>query len=622
LVLMLQLSAGKPFDVLLWDIIKDLPNTDSQPFYQAFGVLCCFFQHGIMVPLDILQCCLPPSNYLEQSIRSGLEGLIDTLTYNYAGYEGFTPVHELIAKTVISLGFDADGRPDSRCRPTGKQNPPYSWSNPPLLEQHLKSILSRINTNIDANQETLRRWISQNLRRLAVNGEIELVDNILRNYAPAIDTIQQQNTFTVWLCWIRIYSALGWSGDTQRCIQSILLTQPDLASESRSWLSLINKLDSREQQQTAIAQTQSWLDTHPAYWHVSTRYLALVKRLGSQDQQQKAIAQTQSWLEMNRDNEAVRTKYIAVIRKFGSQDQIRQQWEWIVKQQPIDQNLWNAFLPTMHHHILSELYPTVISLVLRKHPDNISIACQLFGCLRDHLDYETCYELATRISQFQLPIDKYQNFIYAANFFRDYNEFDIAEDIYRRTISTAKKKEQQFPVLRKAIDFANLNYAQLLLLTAPPQADQALQKLDDILARNRKHGFAHLLVAQAYQAKDPSFRIKAKHHFEKALEFDREKKGFFSYRFGCFYRYAVGDITNARKYFQQSLTQKLNLPASIELAELEDNYEWAKTLLQDGLSLIPITRSEKEEREKFHDRIATLAALLDMPEAATPYAHR
>ena len=67
----------------------------------------------------------------------------------------------------------------------------------------------------------------------------------------------------------------------------------------------------------------------------------------------------------------------------------------------------------------------------------------------------------------------------------------------------------------------------------------------------------------------------------------------------------------------QSLNQRINyLPACIELTELEtaeDNLQRAKTLLADGLAIIPITRPEKEEREKLSDRIAALQTLLNLP---------
>ncbi|MGK7924609.1 MAG: hypothetical protein AB4290_05025 [Spirulina sp.] len=99
------------------------------------------------------------------------------------------------------------------------------------------------------------------------------------------------------------------------------------------------------------------------------------------------------------------------------------------------------------------------------------------------------------------------------------------------------------------------------------------------------------------------------------LKFDREENGFFYHHFGCFYRYAVGNIPNARDCFEQSINQKINLAACLELAEIEaeaGNPDRAKTLLQEGLVLTPITRPEKEEREKLSDRIQILQSQLNI----------
>ena len=170
--------------------------------------------------------------------------------------------------------------------------------------------------------------------------------------------------------------------------------------------------------------------------------------------------------------------------------------------------------------------------------------------------------------------------------------------------------------MQKTIDFSNLSYAQLLLSISEPQPDQALEKLDDILKRSPKHDFAHILKAQAYWEKGPSFYIKAIFHFDQAIKFDQQQNGSFYLKYGCFYHYAVGDLANARACFQKSLTQKPNLPASIELVELSaeaGDVELATSYLQDGLSIPLITRPEKEEREKLSDRIIALKTLLNIP---------
>jgi hypothetical protein len=50
LVLMLQLSEGKRFDLIVADIIKRLPSEEDYPVYQVFGVICSFYQYGIITP--------------------------------------------------------------------------------------------------------------------------------------------------------------------------------------------------------------------------------------------------------------------------------------------------------------------------------------------------------------------------------------------------------------------------------------------------------------------------------------------------------------------------------------------------------------------------------------------
>ena len=829
LVLMLQLSEGKTFDLVLQNIVKNLPNTDRQPLYQAFGVLCSFFQYGIIMPFEILRFCLPDSNCSERLIVSGLNGLIDTAIYG--GYEGFTPVHELIAKTVMELDY----------RPDKSQNPPYAWvERPCLLERYLRAIIP----NLEPTQEAQKRWLYHSFRLLAVNGEAELVSKILQDYSPEIEIIQQQNSISGWKYWMRVYTALGWSDKQQSCIRSILATKPETQREWKYWLSIIKnfgsreqqqaivqtlswldthpdnghvhrhvlslvaqlgsreqqqeaiiqtqswldthpdngavriqylslvaqlgsreqqqeaivqtqswldthpdngavriqylslvaqlgsreqqqeaivqtqswldthpdngevrrqylslvaQLGSREQQQEAIVQTQSWLDTHPDNGEVRRQYLALVAQLGSREQQQEAIVQTQSWLDTHPDNGEVRRQYLALVAQLGSREQqqeaivqtqswldthpdngevrrqylslvaqlgsreqqqeaiaqtqswldnhpdngdvrgqylaligrtskesiateslILHQWQWMINQQKLDQDLWNSFLPVLYHHVSpnSELYKAVIYRALKDYPDNQSIIGQVFGYFRGYLDYTTCQHLATEIIETSLPTDKWQNYIHAANFFRDYNDFDKAKAIYNRIISVKRKKIKQFPNLLKAIDFANLSYAKLLLLTNPTQPDEAIEKLNCILLQNTKHGYAHLLIALSYQDKGISFYSEAINHFEKAIQYDIKKEGFYHYQFGCFYRYAVGNTQQAKEHFEKSLNQKISFPACIELAELEaaeGNLERAKTLLESGLAIIPITRPEKEERDKLSDRIAALQTLLNLP---------
>ncbi|MFN7463882.1 MAG: caspase family protein [Pseudanabaena sp.] len=682
LVLMLQLSEGKPFDEVLRGIVKDLPSQDSKPIYQAFGVLCSFFQFGIIVPFEILHLCLPRSNWLEKMILSELEGIIDRRIYS--GYEGLTTVHELIAKTVMELEY----------RPKDSGNHPYTSTRRPLIERYLKAIIPQL----EPMNTTQKWWINHSFRKLVEkNAAPELAREIIQNHSQYIKLLQQWNTISEWVSWASIYEKLGCLEQQQVCISSILLTQPQSSSDWINWLTFVQRFGSRKQQQQAIIQTQSWLDSnldngevrtrymslvaqlgsleqqqqviiqtqswlenHTNDWYVRTKYLALVVQLGSQEQQQQAIIQTQSWLNAHPDDREVRRQYLALVAQLGSREQQQQaiiqiqswldthpdncdvrtqylaligktekksiateslilnQWQWIMRQSKLDLSLWTCFLSVLYHHVSPnhELYNAAVNIVLKEYPDNPQIIGQVFGYFRDYLDYTTCRHLAMEISETNLPIDKWQNYVHAANFFRDYNDFDKAKAIYNRIISVKKKKIKQFPNLVKAIDFANLSYAKLLLLTNPTQPDEAIEKLNCILLQNPKHGYAHLLIAQSYQDKGIPFYSEAINHFEKAIQYDIKKDGFFYCLFGCFYRYAVGNIQQAKEHFEKSLNQKINLPACIELAELEateGNLEQAKTLLESGLAIIPITRPQKEEREKLCDRIIALQTLLNLP---------
>jgi tetratricopeptide (TPR) repeat protein len=268
-----------------------------------------------------------------------------------------------------------------------------------------------------------------------------------------------------------------------------------------------------------------------------------------------------------------------------------------------------SFLSVLRYHTSPNLYQPAMALVLRQHPDDPVLNKIIFRHFRDYLDHADCYTLATHISESRLPPNKWQNYIHAANFFRDKGELEKAERIYRRTFGAARGWVSGDPSLAKTIDLINLSYAQLLLHTDPPRSEEAIKKLSFILKKIPKHGYAHLLMAQAYQAKGESFYIKAKNHFENAIKFDHRGNGYMYCQFGCFYRYAIGNVPTARDCFKRSIDQQANLPACLELAELEvadGNLERAKLLLEAGLALPLLTRPEKEMKEKLGDRIAVL----------------
>jgi protein involved in ribonucleotide reduction len=386
------------------------------------------------------------------------------------------------------------------------------------------------------------------------------------------------------------------------------------------YLALIGQYGTIQQQREAIAQTAIWLQNHTDDTNVRTQYLALIGQYGTIQQQREAIAQTAIWLAHYPNYSTVREIYLAVVGKAGKdiidvESIISQQWQWISQQLRVEQSLWEAFLPVLYHHAQPQLIQEAVNLALKQYPENTSIICLVFAYFRDELDYETCYQLADFLRQSRLPTNKWQNFIHAANFFRDYGELDTAEWMYRRILKAAKLRASKHGNdMQKTIKFATLSYARLLLLRNPPDPYTAINHLGPILAENPKHCVAHWYMAHCYQAKGRKLYRQAINHFEKAIEFDQQKNGHFWYDFGCFYRDAMENPTEARKCFENSLNQKINLPACVDLAELEvkdGNFERTRELLQKGLALVPITRPEKEQWEKLQPRIQQLQTQLN-----------
>ena len=421
------------------------------------------------------------------------------------------------------------------------------------------------------------------------------------------------------------------------------------------YLALIGQWGTSQQKQEAIAQTTTWLQQHSEDTVVRRQYLALIGQCGTSQQKQEAIAQTTTWLQQYESNYGanfpkrrrrkksklppqtapqknphprtggVRTIYLVLVGKAGKdiidvEPIIMQQWQWFSQQPRVEQSLWDAFLPLLYYHAqikpnFVSLIPSAVNLALKQYPKNQSIISSVFGYFRDYLDQETCYRLAEVISEYRFikEISFWRHFIYAANFFRDEGDLNKAEAIYRRVLNTAESWLNQHKgdskSLQKTYLFASLNYAYLLLLHQPADPYRAIDYLEPVLEDNPKHSMAYYYMALCYQAKGEKFYPQAIQHFKKALKFDREKVGYFWYPFGCFYRDAMENQAEACQCFQNSLKQKINLPACIDLADLEleaGNWETAEDLLEQGLALVPLTRPEKEYREKLQPRIEAI----------------
>jgi hypothetical protein len=203
LVLMLQLSEGKPFDLIVADVIRRLPSDEDYPVYQVFGVICSFYQYGIFTSTGVLPLCLP--DYSKKAVRdvvdfardAELKGLV--IKISRGGYERLRTIHELIAQTAMTLKY----------RRSRGENLPYS---PNLLEDHLRAAIPAL----DATKETHQRWAYDGLRLLAVNGEVTLVCQVLDDYPNQIQSLQHKSGVTGWFTWAKIYEAVGLLAERDR----------------------------------------------------------------------------------------------------------------------------------------------------------------------------------------------------------------------------------------------------------------------------------------------------------------------------------------------------------------------------------------------------------------------
>ncbi len=382
-----------------------MPSEEGYPVYQVFGIICSFYQYGITTPPGVLPLCLPKdsSNEVQNVVALAihpehpeLKGLVNTIFKR--GFEGLTTIHELIAQTAMTVKY-------SRRR---GENLPYSCNS---LEDHLRAAIQAL----DASEETHKRWVYHGLRLLAVNGQANLVRQVLNDYPNQIQSLQQGNKVTGWFTFARMYEAVGLLAERDRCLNAILSTDPESSWEWTYWLALIERCGTPEQKQQAIAQTSTWLQKHSEDTYVRTKYLALIGQCDTPEQKQQAIAQTSTWLQQHSEDNSVRTQYLALIGQCGTPEQkqqaiaqtstwlqdypkdstirtiylavvgkagkdiidvesiISQQWQWISQQLRVEQSLWEAFLPVLYHHAQPQLIQEAVNLALKQYPENRKI---------------------------------------------------------------------------------------------------------------------------------------------------------------------------------------------------------------------------------------------------------
>ena len=308
LVLMLQLSEGTTFGQKLIEIIKELPSTEQRPVYQVYGVICSFYQHGIIVPLEVIPLCLPQfslgaiQDIVDSIEGTELAGLVNTVSQD--GSQGLGTIHELIAKTSIEQNY----------RPSSKDNPPYSRRS---LERYLITAILAV----DTKQLLIRSWVCHTLNRLAIIGEAELVRLVFSDCPNQVQSLQEKCGITEWFLWLKLYELLGLSSERERCINKILLIEPQISSEWIDLLSLIEKFGTEHQKQEAITKTAFWLLENLDDTRVRDKYLIFIKNYGNSKQRQEAIIDTVNWLQQHPDDSIIRIRYLWLINSFGTSAQ-------------------------------------------------------------------------------------------------------------------------------------------------------------------------------------------------------------------------------------------------------------------------------------------------------------
>jgi hypothetical protein len=271
---MLQLSEGKPFKQIIADIIKkDLPSTEQRPVYQVFGVICSFSQYGIAVPQEVVPLCI--RNYPIETIQDvvdraeiiELAGLVETI--NKSGHKHLRTIHELVAKTAMEP-----------YRHRSNDNPPYPCRS---LERHLKSIMAQA----DEIPPTRKGWVSSTFRLLAINGEADLVCQLVHEFSDQIQLLQHQIRITAWFSWAEVYRLVGLLNEQNHCTSIILSSQPKNSSEWIDWLSFVEKRGTKQQKRESLIQLAAWLQEYPEDSHLHRRYFQMIKRYYKTVEQKK-----------------------------------------------------------------------------------------------------------------------------------------------------------------------------------------------------------------------------------------------------------------------------------------------------------------------------------------------
>jgi tetratricopeptide (TPR) repeat protein len=292
LVVMLQLSQGKPLDQILLSTAERLKKK-YRTTYKAWETVVTFGRWNLPVPGSLLNRSLKEP-YFSDSLRInpakvGSEGIIFTSSYPFQ--EGWSAGHPIIARAAFDVEF----------------------------KDTLGSTCEAILQSIDWDDHEHARFLGRMLRFLsstsASRDERWLARDILKSHEQKLSELAFQSPEGQH-DWASAFINLGRKDLARDCLKSAKPSTPASA------LFVSNTLEEFGLFENAIHVAQEWCDLHQEDTHVRTFYLGLVERRGKLDRIEQAIAITSVWLAEHDTDTSVRTFYFGLVERKGKPDQI------------------------------------------------------------------------------------------------------------------------------------------------------------------------------------------------------------------------------------------------------------------------------------------------------------
>ena len=330
LVVMLQLSQGKPLDQILLSAAERLKKK-YRTTYKAWEIVVTFGRWNLPVPGSLLNRSLAEPHFSDSlrinPAKVGSEGIIFPSSYPFQ--EGWSSGHPIIARAAFDVEFkDTLG---STCEAILQSIDRDDHEHALFLGRMLRSLSS---TSAPADEQALAREIlkshEQALSELAFQTAEAQPDwasafiNLARKDL-ARDCLESAKPCTPAsaLFVSKTLEEFGLFENAIRVAQEWCDLRPEDTYVRTFYLRLLERRGESERIEKAIIFTANWLVEHNQDTSVRTSYLALVERKGKPDQIEDAIATTSEWLaEHDTDTSSVRTSYLALVERKGKPDQI------------------------------------------------------------------------------------------------------------------------------------------------------------------------------------------------------------------------------------------------------------------------------------------------------------